>query len=323
MLVKTTSKLYSALASIKNALYDRSYLDSYRPQRPVISIGNLTMGGTGKTPLVNYILDLAATKSLKPVVISRNYKAQKRNSPIMVDIHVPHAPFVFGDEPVFIACKYPEVSVVVGPSKWRSAFWYEQNHNPPDFYLIDDGFQHRSLSRDLDIVLVDVSKPLSELNPIPEGRARESYKGASRADVIVFTKTNYSSEELIASYKELFKDMASVYELEQLTNLNEKVCEPVLAISGLGDPKSFEKALKIHGVEPLRHMIFSDHYMYTPRDVKNFENFMLENSCSIITTEKDRIKLLALGLKPKYFVSLKCKFKTFPKEIHEFFDKII
>lgn len=309
VLLRPLSYLYDQVVGFKNNLYDRGTLKVYTAPVPVISIGNLTVGGTGKTPITDFCLKALVKNGKKVAVISRSYKADAEH-PVQVDMGHPFAARYFGDEPVLLAQSNPQVSVFVGPSKWQTAR-YAVSQNKFDLLIVDDGFQHRKLHRDLNVVILDATENLDNYAVLPEGRARESWGGIERADVLLLSKCNLASEsDLQALRKKLPKNkevLSFNYEINEIKrylkkDLNSKTHEiksredlrgkKIFLVSAIARPDVFEKMMgEIGDVSP-NSLHYRDHHQYTSQDVKNIEQeFQQSQADYLVTTEKDSVKL--------------------------------
>ncbi len=318
--LRPLSSLYSQVVTLKNFLYDRQWLSRYDAKCKVISVGNLTMGGTGKTPLVDFLVKILQKKGLKVAVISRSYRAEVQQ-PHQVDEQIPRAAFYFGDEPVQLALANPGVDFYVGPQKSQTA-QYAVSQKHYDVLLVDDGFQHRRLRRDLDIVVLDATEEWQNYEPLPEGRARESWHSLQRAQLIVVTKCNWVSEEKLSFLsRQIPKNIKVVYvdyDLPVIRWIFEKRELPWAAvqdrtaflISAIARPQLFKqqmsKKLKVVGE---RH--FRDHHPYSIGDVNSLLNEFQESGAELLlTTEKDSVKL-------RSFISEKVPLVVAPLQVTE------
>lgn len=300
--LKPLSFLYEKIVGTKNSLYDRGAIKVYKAPVPVVSIGNLTVGGTGKTPITDFCLKSLCNAGKKVAVISRSYKADAEN-PVRVDCGHPFAARYFGDEPVLLAQANPKVSVFVGPTKWETAR-YAVSQDKFDLLIVDDGFQHRKLHRDLNIVILDATENLDNYAVLPEGRAREAWTGIDRADVLLLSKCNLSDEESLKILSEKLPPNKEVlrfnYEINQCRNLKthevktrgELRGKKMFLVSAIARPDVFEKMMGEIGDIATNSLHFRDHHQYTSQDVKNIEQeFHKSQADYLVTTEKDSVKL--------------------------------
>lgn len=307
--LRPLSYLYEQIVGVKNSLYDRGTFSVYRPSVPVVSIGNLTMGGTGKTPITDFCLKSLVDQGRKVAVISRSYRADA-DSPCRVDVGHPFAARYFGDEPVLLAQANPAVDVYVGPSKWQTA-QYAISENAYDVLIVDDGFQHRKLARDLNIVILDATESLMNYAVVPEGRAREAWAGLLRADIIVISKCNLADEDNLKALEERLPTGKEVlyfgYEIKNLRNVinaDVKPCaelkdQDLFLVSAIARPDVFEKMMRDVGRVSKKSLQYRDHHQYTAQDVRLIEEeFKKSHASYMVSTEKDAVKLRSLLSNP-------------------------
>jgi tetraacyldisaccharide 4'-kinase len=284
----------------RNWLYDHSLLAEARLKIPVISVGNITMGGTGKTPFIHWLIGELKDLGYRPGVASRSYGAKLRNSEW---VHTePGSYAVFGDEAVLLKLKNPTVPILSGPQKWVSALKLERESSETNVVLIDDGFQHRRLHRDFNIVLLDASVSLKDYEWPPVGRARETIQSLRRAQVIVFTRWEQRNEETVEFLKNAHQYCDLVLNAEQeieplrwIAGRPIKDVEPLksgtaLAFCGLGNPSSFLKSLENQGLKIGEFMRFPDHADYDELRIRH----LVESGAKfdyVVTSEKDMVKL--------------------------------
>jgi tetraacyldisaccharide 4'-kinase len=316
--------------SIKSLFYKTGLLKKLQLHTPVISVGNLTFGGTGKTPVIQFILEHFVGKKLKVVVVSRNYKARVRRA-ARVDLTQKNAAQNFGDEPCLIATKFPMVSVYVGPQKWETAKVAELEQKP-DIILIDDGFQHHALARNLDIVLLDATSEFSEYRIFPLGRARENKKSLKRAHVILLTKSN----QVTSDKRKLLNDFALknsdptalIIELDYILNIEQKNLLPreLFGFAAIAKPLVFKNMVENDlAVKLLGFANYSDHYQYSQDDLdKISEQARNLKANALVTTEKDWVKIKDLKSKlPIFPIVLKTTIQSSSKEFYAILDKTL
>lgn len=277
------SAMFGAAVSLRNNLYDHHLLKVRRLRRPVVSIGNLSVGGTGKTPFVIMLGGLLKARGIEIDVLSRGYG---RESTITALVDPEGSPDQFGDEPLLIARKLG-VPVVVGADRYEAGLLAEEKFPHTHLHLLDDGFQHRRLHRAFDIVLVadeDVGEPL-----LPSGRLREPFASLRRADAIVLA----SGSSMPLPAKSIWRVRRQVHFL----GLKKRL----IAFCGIARPDQFFAGLKKLGMELPEIISFPDHHRYTQADVDRL--LRAKNSAGaegFISTEKDAINLgpLAKQLQP-------------------------
>ncbi len=294
------SQLYGYVTQKRKDLYDQNILKSSSLSKPVIVVGNVTVGGTGKTPFVNYVVSLLQNKLHKNSgIISRGYKGSYTGVQ-KVDASQADAASVFGDEPSLLAALNSEVPVYVAKQKFVAGETLLKKEVKIDVIVSDDGFQHFALKRDLDIVLVDCTETLANYKLMPEGRLRESLGGLNRADVIVFTKKNWVAANQFSRIETYIKShvknnrvifLSAQYNIEfpQVPD----ACDGLVLVSSIAKPQNFyETAVNNSDIPVKKHFIFKDHHKYSQADIADILEFMkLNKNCQLITTEKDWVKL--------------------------------
>ncbi len=280
------SWLVCGLAWAKRALYEQGWLAQKAVSVPVIVVGNIAVGGSGKTPLVAYLVGLLKENGFAPGVISRGYKGEARAWPQAVSAD--SDPKQVGDEPVMLAVQ-AQCPVVAGPNRVKSAR-YLLDHNECDVIVSDDGFQHLSLARDIDIVVTDRQRGLGNGWCLPAGPLRESASSIKHADMRVDHVEQSLSVALNNDYLMTLKpgQVRSLDGAPAAENL-DLFQAPLHAIVGIGHPARFFDSLRRLGYEIIEHA-FADHHRYTPAELD------FGDGNSIITTAKDAIKIADLSI---------------------------
>ncbi len=309
-------KIYLAGAYLRRKLYNSKIIKPKRLPVPVISVGNLTTGGTGKTPLVIWLSKYFISKGLKPVVLSRGYKRKSKGTLIVSDGTKIFTPwYISGDEPYLIAKN--NIPVVVSESRYNAGLKALESLSP-DLFILDDGFQHFQLHRDLNILVSDMSNPFWKEKGLPLGRLREPWQFYKYADVILATKTKDNEQNidflktLGKPYFKTYEQVSGITDFKQTFSLDYLKNKRVVVFSGLGNNKYFfETVDKLSGFYNFtvdKFISFPDHYDY--------KNFKLNEKADIyLTTEKDLVKLTYL----KNIFAL--KYEIFPdEEFRKFLD---
>lgn len=295
------SILFRLITDIRNKFFDLLVIKQYKSRIPVISIGNIVVGGSGKTPLVIFIIKELQKSGFSPVVISRGYRG-KFNGPHKVTLD--NTPQDVGDEPLLIH-KKTGIPVVVSKDRVQGARFVE-NNNTGDIIILDDGFQHRYLYRDLDLVVVPVSfedqiKDFIYDRILPYGRNRESINSAvSRADIIILSGYTDKVAEVYANEINIIRDLCNkkpIFELDsritQIKQLGSGGDLPknskITAFCGVANPIRFKDALIAYGVIPTHFCVFPDHYDFGIKDIKRLQD--LDPEAKLVCTEKDGVKL--------------------------------
>ena len=261
---------------MRNALYTKRILSARRLQGPVISVGNLSAGGSGKTPFVILLGQLLKERGIKFDVLSRGYGRRTKG---VLEVDPSGLASDFGDEPLLIARKL-EVPVVVGEDRFAAGQAAEKKFGP-QFHLLDDGFQHRVLARDFDIVLVTPEDARDRL--LPAGRLREPLSSLRRADAVALM--NGASEDTFAVKEKLVWRVRRGIEPQQVPD------RPV-AFCGIARPQNFFAQLRTAGIEPVAEAIYRDHHAYTDADIRELLDVRQQSEANgFVTTEKDLINL--------------------------------
>ncbi len=270
------SSIFAASVQLRNGLYDRGVLRSRRLTGPVVSVGNLSVGGSGKTPFVLLLGESLRARGVKFDILSRGY-GRKTKGVMLVDPAGTSQDF--GDEPLLIARRLG-VPVIVGDDRYEAGLFAEDRFGP-QLHLLDDGFQHRSLARDFDIVLVTPEDTRDSL--LPGGRLRESARNLSRADAIVLT-SGVSGDSFPLDCKMVWRARRGI--------LPEDVPPRPVVFCGIARPKNFLLQLRTAGIEPVAEAFYRDHHPYTQRDIQELLKLRQQSEAGgFVTTEKDAINL--------------------------------
>jgi len=293
------ARLFAGMVALRNWLFDRGLRRVERLNKPVISVGNLAMGGTGKSPLCAELLKIFIDQGLRVALLSRGYGRRDRKRSLSVN---PEDSWqVIGDEPLMIARRVPQAIVAVGPSRLEAARAVADTD--PDLYLLDDGFQHRQLHRDVDIVLVDVTQDWPRVFPM--SLYREGWKALRRADILLLTRWQQGSDtsRWQARANAVRPDLPVFrvgFRAERICDLDgrprfelgELAQRKVAAFSAISHPHKFFASLTDLGAELCLTHAIRDH---ASMDRRGWE--MLLRRCDqegvswLLMTEKDWVKL--------------------------------
>lgn len=288
------SCLYWLGIQTRNALYTVGWKKSHRLDQCVISIGNLTVGGTGKTPTVTWIAQELQKLGFKTAVLSRGYH-RKNSQPLLLMANVSASVDEVGDEPAMMARLFG-LTVAVSGSRYKGALEAIRN-SPVDVFVLDDGFQHRQLARDVDVVLLGAD---STGWVLPSGPFREPRRAVGRADLLLITGAKDKWERLVAKDKQrLFfygglQPVALVgFESRRWKEypLTLLAGRKIVAVSGIGNPEPFYRTIHDWEGELVDVLEFADHHRYSSQDWQQI-NRAARNADLIITTEKDILKLI-------------------------------
>jgi len=268
--------IYGGVVGARNALYDHGWLGSRSLQGTVISVGNLSAGGSGKTPFVILLGELLKARGVRYDVLSRGYGRKTRGVLLVEPGGLPRD---FGDEPLLIARRL-QAPVVVGEDRYEAGRFAEARYGA-QIHLLDDGFQHRGLARDFDIVLVTPDDARDRL--LPSGRLREPLGSLQRADAVALT-SGASAEAFPLTGKTVWRVRRAIV----VANIPAR---PVI-FCGIARPQNFLLQLRAAGVDPVAEAFFRDHHAYGEKDVRDLlELRQRSEGGGFVTTEKDAVNL--------------------------------
>ena len=291
--------LYGATTALRNALFDRGLLSSRRLKQPVISVGNLSVGGSGKTPFVITLGELFKARGIRFDVLSRGY-GRKTRGVLVVDTGGNAADF--GDEPLLIARRLG-VPVIVGESRYDAGRAAEQKFQS-QLHILDDGFQHRSLARDFDIVLMTAGDFDDRM--LPSGRLREPLSSLQRADAIVLPANPNSSRDAACRVSPAALQKKLVWRTDRQLILPILPSAPVV-FCGIARPQQFFAQVRAAGITPAAEVEFRDHHAYDGSDIKRLLAMRGKlGAGGFLTTEKDAVNLGSMQeyLKPLAIAAL-------------------
>jgi tetraacyldisaccharide 4'-kinase len=279
--VNPLSSIYGTVVSTRNALYEGRILRARKLKGRVISVGNLSTGGSGKTPFVILLGGLLKARGISFDVLSRGYGRATRGV-LLVD--PAGSAQEFGDEPLLIARRL-QVPVIVGEDRYRAGCFAESNISEStsgsQIHLLDDGFQHRALARDFDIVLATPQDAEDRL--LPAGRLREPVASLRRADAIVFTA---------AAPTGLFSEFGKPIWRAHRTIVPQNIPPQPVLFCGIARPQTFSLQLRLSGIQPQAEAFFRDHHSYKKKDIQDLLELKQRSSAGgFVTTEKDAINL--------------------------------
>jgi tetraacyldisaccharide 4'-kinase len=276
MKLNPLSAIYGAVVGARNALYDRRWLRSRSLNGFVISVGNLSTGGSGKTPFVILLGEILKARGIRFDVLSRGYGRKTRGA-LLVDPGGPAQDF--GDEPLLISRRL-QAPVIVGEDRYEAGRFAEARFGP-QIHLLDDGFQHRGLARDFDIVLVTPEDARDHL--LPAGRLREPLDSLKRADAVVLT-SGASADSFPLANKTVWRVRRGI--------IRTQVPPRPVVFCGIARPQSFVLQLRAAGIDPVAEAFFRDHHAYSAEDVRDLIRLQQRSEAGgFVTTEKDAVNL--------------------------------
>ncbi|MCI4670987.1 MAG: tetraacyldisaccharide 4'-kinase [Bacteroidia bacterium] len=301
------SWIYGSIMGIRYFLYKNELLKSFKASIPVISVGNISTGGTGKTPFAEYLLSYAHAKGLRPAYLSRGYGRKSKGcfklNPQKVDVER------YGDEASQVSMKFPQLEVWVSESR-KEGILKIQEEGKADIIILDDAFQHLKVKRDFDIVMIDAQRLPYQDHVLPAGNLREFRFQLRRADQLIINKISDPDSiinikqkleryhKAISFCRPVFSNPKAVGEGGKLPNTLNGL--PVVLFSGIGNNEYFEQMIVESGANILESFKFGDHYSYKKEDLAKISlsqrhwSEKLNEEVWVLTTEKDRMRLLGM-----------------------------
>ena len=290
--------------ALRHAGYKRGWFKIRRLARPVVSVGNLTVGGTGKTPLVACVANILLRRGWKPSILTRGYGRSSKAEMIVVAPGAGRRADAqeIGDEPALLARMLPEVPLVICADRFRGGQAAEERFQV-DAHILDDGFQHLALARDVDLLALDATQTISDWHLLPAGRQREPLSALRRAQIVVLTRTDSADpqplEELVLKVHPAAKVFRSRTELLGWTDalsgeaisIEEIRAQKVAAFCGIGNPRAFFADLRRWGFNLVAEDAFPDHHVYTGEEIQRLVASARKNgAAALLTTQKDAVK---------------------------------
>jgi tetraacyldisaccharide 4'-kinase len=318
-----TSLLYANAALFKRKLYQNKTYSTKKLPVPVISVGNLAVGGTGKTPMTIYLAKLLRRQNYSPAILSRGYGGdfEKKGGIVSDGNSILADSILAGDEPLMMAKALSGIPVLVGRNRYQSGLWAVKEFGC-NIVLLDDGFQHLRLYRDLNIVLLDAKRPIGNGHVLPRGILREPYCALSSAHTVVFTRTPLKRPSIPCKVAKYIKPHLRFWAGQKnypyyyfdgvktgnLVNLSHLRGKKVYLFSGIARNDDFLHTLKMMGAKIMGHIRFGDHHRFSKQEIRDvMERANKTTSELIVTTEKDFTRIavpiqwtlpfLAIGVK--------------------------
>ncbi len=330
-------KIYKAGVIYKQKKMSRHQV---KPEIPVVSVGNITAGGTGKTPCIIELAKQMKACGKHPAILSRGYKSgfERNGGIVSAGEEIMAEPEMAGDEPYMMALCLPGVPVLVGKDRILSA--KKAVELGADILLLDDGFQYWPLKHDLEIVLIDCTNPFGYGHMLPRGLLREPLDGLARAHLFILTKcsqvdeeTKYDIKKTLHSYGEHIPILESDHVPYALTlledwekqkshnEMEQRQGAKVFLLSGIGNPAGFWNTAAKAGLCPIEHLSFKDHHAYSDEDIKEiFRKLEHTDAEMLVITEKDAVKMIKLqelkkSVIPAYVLKIKMKYTEADSQI--------
>ncbi len=324
--------LYWGILFWRNLFYNVGFFVSRKLPTKVISVGNITTGGTGKTPAVIYLAKILLKKGKMVAVLSRGYGRKTAGTQLVTDGKTPVLDWRnFGDEPTLISNALSGVPIVVDEKRHRGGMFLVDKFNP-DIIIMDDAFQHRAVERDVDIVLINSQDQREDHKLLPYGFLREPWVHLKRANALIFTKINLKKPAPFlrsmarASKVPTFRSILLRGPLISPEGRNKNILEKtkVFALSAVGDHGGFIRTLHRAGFKIVDEFVFIDHHDYTQADIESAQKRLSQSDADfIVTTEKDMVKLTQLDLSKLEIYSIGVEFKLNQKAEKRLLDIIL
>ncbi|MFH1422375.1 MAG: tetraacyldisaccharide 4'-kinase [Planctomycetota bacterium] len=319
-LLSLLALIYLIILRIRKILYALRIIKRNKLPCTVISVGNISLGGTGKTPFVEFISKLISEKGMKTAIVTRGYK---------------HAGAAASDEALLLAEKIPQIPLFIAANRYLGGK-QAIKETKAQCVVLDDAFQHWRIERDLDIVLIDALNPFGYGRLFPRGMLREPILNLSRADLFVITKADFCPENVLQKLRDFlankFPDIPQVISCHKPVNLGEiskskKVSleylrgKRISAFCGIGNPESFQLILNKLCAEVIAFNVFSDHFLYSENLLSNIEKeAALLKSEAIVTTHKDAVKVRSHNFSlPAFYLEIEIEIM----QDSEIFDNLI
>jgi tetraacyldisaccharide 4'-kinase len=320
------SLLYGLLIRCRVFLYMRGILKIRKLSHPVISIGNLTVGGTGKTPFVLYLARVLQGFGRRPAILSRGYKGNYQSPLLEVSLGkgVLCGPSECGDEPYLLAKSLSGVPVVVAKERFQAGDHLEQMASTPLIHILDDGFQHIQLHRDLNILLIDGTDPFGNGSLLPAGKLREPLSELRRADLIIITRSHQllHDEEIQRVIRKhnpavhvsyFYHDATGLRELgsDRELPVHHLLGRPIAALAAIGNPDAFLADLAHYQLKVVKQFLFRDHHRFSQEELdKALQTVRGGDADALITTEKDAVRLEGLKFETREILVFRIAFRT-------------
>jgi tetraacyldisaccharide 4'-kinase len=326
---------------IRRSCYEYGFLKKNYFKVPVVSVGNITFGGTGKTPTILWLADYISQQGLTPVVLTRGYKGLLEHSAGLLKSGQRFRlnPHDYGDEPLMIASKMKNGAVIVGKKRAQNLIRFFPEVKP-DVVLLDDGFQHLNIYRSFNLVLFDAMLPLVNYQTAPLGYLREGLSALKDADAIIVSRANMADEERLKKLKNFLSQyfhhgplwcemgykpigLFDGYDSFRF-RVDDLQGKDIIAVTAIASPESFFNSLEDFGANLVERVSFPDHYFFTQEDVNNLLLQASRHSAMIVCSEKDMVKLRRVSQDPRlYFLKVQVEFLSGEDSLKEALGKVL
>ncbi|ARM31849.1 tetraacyldisaccharide 4'-kinase [Prosthecochloris sp. HL-130-GSB] len=346
LLIAPLEGIYGGIIYIRNLFFDKGIFSTSTIPVPVISVGNITAGGAGKSPMVDYIVKYLLSRGITPAIISRGYGRSTKGVQLVSDgKHLLLDSRQAGDEVVMLARKNPQAIVVVAEKRVAGARFIMKRfkNRLPGAIVLDDGFQHRWIHRDLDILLINAQEPFESNRLLPAGTLREPASCMKRADIVIISKvdpehTGSSPTELAEQYA-IVSARAGIRpgRLIRIERDGNRSCPPgetgtlrFLAFAGIAGPAGFQRTLEECGMDVASTVWFRDHEPYSTESVHSIIKKAREKNLALVTTEKDYVRLLgtpelheALAEYGSYYLTIEPDILEGREKLEDMIDRVL
>ena len=305
------STAFRFLLHAREKLYSSGILSTLRLNHPVVSVGNLTLGGTGKTPLVIALAEGLRARGFHPVILSRGYGRMTRGV-LLAGLDWEQC----GDEPLLMKRRLGNVPVVVGADRYQAGIFAEQKQLG-NIFVLDDGFQHRRLHRDVDVVTIDPVEWAAGELLLPAGRWREPKRAIERAHAACIQEMAGAAAPVLPIPSVMVRtEIEGLYKGDERVLLEAIKGRAIVAFAGIAKPERFFNTLDLLGIRPMRCVRFGDHHHYSRRDIEKLDGEVL------ITTEKDAIRLESVIDRPYSYLRISAKIPDFERLMSIILDRL-
>lgn len=333
LVLKPLSAVWESAYKIRRSFYEYGLFQKAYFKVPIISVGNITFGGTGKTPVIIWLINQLERSGLDVAVLTRGYKGNLEHGRGLIKggQRFLSNPNEYGDEPLLISKKMRRGAVIIGKQRSENLKTYFQEVKP-DVVLLDDGFQHIQLYRSFNIVLFDALLPLESYKTAPMGYLREGLTALKDADAILISRADQVDDEKLEKLQAFLgkyhpKDIPIgkfTYEPlgvfdgfgEKVMDMKELDGKRVIALSAIASPESFYRLLESHGAKIVEKVVYPDHHFFTHQDLNEILIKTVREDAIIMTSEKDMVKIRKVTKDPRIScVNIKLKFLTGEEEL--------
>ena len=309
-------------------------------QVPIISVGNLTFGGTGKTPFIIWLADFLRERNKKVMISMRGYRGKNEHSCgfLKAGRRMKASPVEYGDEALLLSKRLNHVSIVVGKDRSKNLNYYFDKELP-DVVLLDDGHQHLKMERDLNIVLFDAMMPLKKYKVAPLGYMRENFSALQDADIVIINKVDQVSLDKIEKLEQRINQYClpdvvhaqisycpmGIYSLKsgEKLKVSDFKDKDIICVTGIASAAGFYNMIESLGINIVKKYSFPDHYFFKRDDIEMLLKEAEESNNCIIMTEKDAVKMHQFFHDRIYYLKIGIKFFKGEKEVREIVSKIV